>query len=348
MVNRALMKPTASQITAFLNKPDLGKRVVLLYGPDAGLVRERADMLARKTVPDMHDPFRVAALSGNSVTDDAARLYDEAAALALGGGRRLVRIQHAPDGVASALSALLKYPPPGDSLILIEAGDLDKRSKLRALCETGSPLVIAIPCYVEDTGQRTRTIAAILEAEGFKAPREVLALLAEALPSDRLAMRSELEKLALYAKGKKAISLEDVHAALNDAGAAEMDDLMHAVAGGDARRAGVLLDHLFAEQTSVVALLRFTQRHFLRLQLARAHADAGVSAKAAVERLQPKVFWKHVEPMTRQVQRWPASSIEKFLQRLYDAEAAVNRTGTPDVALCSQLLLQAAGQGRAS
>jgi DNA polymerase III subunit delta len=281
------------------------------------------------------------------VTNDPARLYDEAAAQALGGGRRLVRIQHAPDGVAAALGSFLDDMPPGDSLIVIEAGDLEKRAKLRALCESENPAVIAIPCYVEDAGQRLRTIGAILEAEGMKASRDVLALLANVLPSDRLAMRSELEKLALYGRGKNALTADDVRAALGDAGAAEMDDLVHAVASGEAKRAGVLLDHLFAEQTSPVALLRAAQRHFLRLQLARAHIDNGLNAKAAVEKLQPKVFWKHVEPMVRQAQRWNASALEKFLQQLFEAEAAVKKTGVPDAALCAQLLLKAAGRNQA-
>jgi DNA polymerase-3 subunit delta len=333
------MKFTAAQINTFLQKPDSAVRVVLFYGPDAGLVSERADALAKKIVPDLDDPFRVTRLTGAAVTDDPARLADELAAMALGGGRRLVRIQHAPDGVAAALQALLKNFPLGDSALLIEAGDLEKRSKLRALCEGNDPHVTAIPCYVEDAAQRQRTIAAHLEAEGIKAPREVLALLAAQLPPDRIALRSEMEKLALYVKGKNTVTIDDVSAVLHDAGAAEMDDLVHAVALGDAKRAGVLLDHLFAEQTSAVAILRAAQRHFLRLQLARSFVDGGASANEAIAKLQPKVFWKFAEPMAQQVRRWPSPRIEKALQRLYESEAAVKRTGAPDTTLCAQVLL---------
>lgn len=335
------MKPAAAQIAAFLNKPDPRVRVVLLYGPDAGLVHERADVLARKIVPDLNDPFRVARLAGAAVNSDPARLYDETAAQALGGGRRLVRIQHTPDGLASTLGSLLDDLPPGDSFLLIEAGDLDKRSKLRSLCENAPSHIIAIPCYIEDTAQRTKTIAAHFETEGLRVEREALALLTERLPSDRLALRSEMDKLALYARGQKTVTARDVQAALGDGGAAEIDDLVHAVAQGDARRVSALLDHLLAEQVSTVTLLRAAQRHFLRLQLARTHMDNGMSAAAAIDKLQPKVFWKHASPMARQVQRWPASSLAAFLSQLYRAEVTVKKTGVPDTALCAQLLLQA-------
>ena len=337
------MKLPTAQIAAFLQNPDPKVRVILFYGPDAGLVKERAEGMAQKIVPDLQDPFRVALLTGVMVNDDSARLYDEVAAQALGGGRRLIRVPHALEGNSGPLGKLLEDLPDNDSLVLIEAGDLDKRSKLRSLCEGATPFACAIPCYIEDSAQRQRTIADILKAEGLTASREIMQLLADSLPPDRIALRSEVEKLALYARGQKTVEMEDVLAVLQNAGAAEMDDLIHAAASGDARRVTVLLDHLFAEQTSPVAILRAAQRHFLRLQLARAHCDNGLSVGEAVKKLSPPVFWKHVEPMSRQVQRWPALHIERFLQRLYDAEAAVKRTGTPDVALCSQLLVQAAG-----
>jgi DNA polymerase-3 subunit delta len=241
------------------------------------------------------------------------------------------------------LVGFLDTPPQGDTLVLIEAGDLDKRSKLRALCEGGTPLAVAVPCYLEDAVQRVRTLASLLEAEGMKAARDTLVYLADVLPADRLAVRREIEKLALYARGKNVITLDDARAALQDASAAETDNLVHAVANGDVKRAVILIDNLLNEQTSPVALLRAAQRHFLRLHLARSYADSGLSAKAAIEKLQPKVFWKHVEPMARQVQRWPVVALERFLGALYEAEADVKQTGMPDATLTSRLLIQAAG-----
>ena len=333
------MKWSAAQASAFLQKPDPAIRVVLVYGPDAGLVSERAEALAKKTVPDLSNPFQVAVLTGPMVSDDPARLADEMAAQALGGGRRLVRIQHAADGLASALAGLLSDMPAGDSFLLIEAGELEKRSKLRALCEGDSKMAGAIACYVEEGPVRQRVIGDILQGENLRAPRDVITFLGDVLPADRLALRSELEKLALYAKGKSEVTMEDVLAVVQDAGAAEIDDLIYAVGSGDAKKSEILLDRLFAEQTSPVALLRAAQRHFLRLQWVRGQMDEGISADEAVKKLQPPVFWKYAAQMSAQVRRWPQSRISSALAKLYDAEAAVKRTGTPDVALCGQLLL---------
>src|SRR5262249_2642380 len=150
------------QINVFLQKPNSAVRVVLIYGPDTGLVHERAEEIAKKTVPDINDPFRTTNLMGSVITEDPARLRDEMAAQALGGGRRLVRIQGATEGVAAILTSLIGDMPLSDSLLLIEAGDLDKRSKLRALCEN-EDIAVALPCYVEEGIARQKIVVEILE-----------------------------------------------------------------------------------------------------------------------------------------------------------------------------------------
>jgi DNA polymerase-3 subunit delta len=333
------MKLPAARIAPFLNKPDPAVRVILVYGPDAGLVRERVMHLAKLTVPDLNDPFRVAVLPANALTEDPARLFDEMAALSLGGGRRLVRVQSPGESVATVIGTLLAEMPASDSLLLIEAGDLDKRSKLRSICESESPLACAIPCYVEDTAARQRTITEILTGENIRAAREIVTALADILPPDRMAMRSELEKFAIYIGKGNTATLADVHAIVQDAGAAELDDLVFAVGAGESKRAMQLIERLYAEQTAPVALLRAAQRHFIRLQWARAQMDNGLNAADAVKRLQPPVFWKHEGAMTSQLRRWTRARAEQALRRLYDAEAAVKRTGIPDAALCAQVLL---------
>ena len=336
------MKLASNQLDAFVRNPPSSVRVILVYGPDAGLVSERTKQIALKTIPDLNDPFSLSVMTGAQVASDPARFYDETAALSLTGGKRLIRIQQPTETAAKALESFLADPPATDSLILIEGGELDKKSKLRKLCETDSPLVAAIPCYAEDAAARQRTVTAQLEANKLTASREIIRLLADILPPDRLALRSELEKLALYALGQKEITLADVHAILADAGGAENDDLIMAVAGGDKATTTKLLDHLFAEQASPVALLRALQRHLLRLQLALAHMAAGSNAAEAMKKLSPPVFWKQQAPMTRQLQRWSLERVESRLAQLAEAEAMVKRTGTPDTALCAHLFLSIA------
>ncbi len=52
----------AAEVESFMARPDPDKLIVLVFGPDAGLVRERVAALVRSCVDDPSDPFGFAIL----------------------------------------------------------------------------------------------------------------------------------------------------------------------------------------------------------------------------------------------------------------------------------------------
>jgi DNA polymerase-3 subunit delta len=140
-----MVKLAPSRISAFLQRPDPGIRAALLYGPDEGLVRERAGIAARTICPDLNDPFRVADLSAATLAADPARLADETAQLSLTGGRRVVRVRGAGDPLTKLFAEFLRSSP-GDAFVVVEAGELPSRSTLRRAFEAAR-MAVAIGCY---------------------------------------------------------------------------------------------------------------------------------------------------------------------------------------------------------
>lgn len=338
------MKLQPKAIDGFLRSPDRKVRAVLLYGPDSGLVRDRAQTLGKTVVPDLSDPFRVAEFLGRAVADDPARLADEAAAISFTGGRRLIRVRDAEDNATAAFAAFLENPPPGDSLVVVESGDLSARSKLRLLFE-GDDAAVAIPCYVEEEASLGRVIADILQGHGLTADPDVLSFLAGNLVGDRMVARGEAEKLALYMGSEKRVRLEDAQACIGDSAALSMDEPVWAAAEGDFTTLDRSLARLFAEGTSPVPILRGAQRHFQRLQLLTAQVAAGKSPEAAVESLRPPVFFKLKTRLVRQARHWSPNHVRQALERLVDAEADCKRTNMPDETLCARVLFQLASLG---
>ena len=64
--------------TAFIARPDPARPIVLVFGPDAGLVRERAEALIASSVDDPNDPFSLARLDGDELAGEPSRLVEEA------------------------------------------------------------------------------------------------------------------------------------------------------------------------------------------------------------------------------------------------------------------------------
>ncbi|MCI0431673.1 MAG: DNA polymerase III subunit delta [Rhodospirillales bacterium] len=341
------MQIKSAAVEEFIARPDSRACAILLYGPDQGLVRERADRLAAGVVPDLKDPFRVAELTAASLKGGAAPLRDEAAAIAFGGGRRVVRIRDAGDGLAAVFKDFLSAPA-GDALILVEAGDLPKRSSLRALFDTATNAA-ALPCYRDEGRGLEQVIRAQLRDSRFAVETEALTWLAGVLGGDRGVTRGELEKLALYMadRGPDArISLADAQAAVGDSAASAVDDVLEAAAQGDL----AALDRAIvraAGLTTPVGLLRAAQRHFQRLHLASSEIALGATVDAALRAIRPPLFFRAAERFKTALRLWNPARIERVLERLLEAELAAKRTGAPDAVLVEQVLLEIALCARA-
>jgi DNA polymerase-3 subunit delta len=295
-------------------------RAVLLYGEDGGLVRERAETLVRAVLGGaMDDPFRFAELS----RDEAARpgaLAGEAAALAMTGGRRVVRLREATEAHADRLKEALAAP--GDALILLEAGELTGRSKLRALAES-APEIAAIACYRERGDELATTLAKMFRDAGVEADRAALEWLAARLGEDRMQTRREVEKIALYVGKGGRVDEAAAMACGADGAALDLDDAVLAAAAGDAAVADRALSAAFAEGVSPVQVLRSASRHVQRLHEATVKGgDAGS--------LRPPVFFRHRAAFDRALRLWPAPALEAAGAALLEAEKRTKTTAFGD------------------
>lgn len=335
------MKLAPARLAAFLAAPDPTMRAALVYGGDAGLVRERADRLARAIVADPKDAFRVADLAATALSADPARLWDEAAALSLVGGRRLVRVREASDGVGALFERFLRDLPPGDSVVVVEAGELAARSSLRRAFESAAAAV-AIACYADGRRELEALAREVLGAHKVTASGEAMAYLATHLGSDRLLSRGELEKLALYAGDGSAVGLEEVRASIGDSAALDLDDIVLAAAEGDVAQVERALERAFQEGEMPVTVIRAAMRHFQRLSLLAARLAQGMSEEDALRSLRPPLFFRVQDRVRRQIRLWPESHVTKALTVLLEAEINAKRTGLPADAICRDALLRLA------
>ncbi len=338
------MKLSPARLAAFLQRPDPGVRAVLLYGPDAGLVRERADTLARTVCPDLGDPFRIADLTGAALASDPARLGDEAAQLSLAGGRRVVRVRGAADGAARLFAGFLDETP-GDALVVAEAGELGASSPLRRAFE-GSPRATAIGCWPDPPRDRAAVIRETLAAHHVTASRDAVQYLVEHLGGDRLLTRSELDKLALYAGEGGRVELEDALRSVGDSAALELDDAVMAAAEGDAARLERVLGRVFQEGEAPVTVARALLRHLHRLHALAARVAAGAGVDEVLRNARPPIFFKHQDSVRRQLGQWTEAGLRPALERLAQAEIAMKTTGLPAETLCRQALLAVAQAAR--
>jgi len=340
------VKLAGTKAEAFVKSPDPSVRAVLLYGPDAGLRRERSTALLKAIIADPADPFCVSEITAAQLKDDPARLADEAAALTFGGGRRFVRVRDASDKLAPLLKEFLAGSP-GDAFVVIEGDDLPARSALRKLFESDRSAA-ALACYHDDARSLDAVVRAFFSDAGVGISREALAFLSSQLGGDRELTRRELEKVLLFKSGAGAIggeiTLEDAEACVGDSALLSLDDVAFATAGGNLAGLERALGRCFNEGNAPVSVLRAVARHFQRV-----HAVAGApgAVEDAMKRLRPPVFWKTEAAFRAQAEAWRPPGLARAMDKLMEAEASCKRSGAPAELLASRALLEIAANAPA-
>lgn len=312
------MKIKPAEVGRLLASPPETVRAFLVYGPDRGLVSERVAALIGKLSPAPNDPFTMADLDEAALKADPARLADEAGAIAMFGGRRVVRVRDAGEAAARALENYLSMP--GDGVVVLEAGDLTPRSGLRKLAEK-APDAAAIPCYADTAQNLEQLAAAMLRAAGLEIGHQELAVLVDRLGADRALSRNEMEKLILYKGGESPVTLDDIAASVGGADARGLDDVIDAAAGGDMAALDAALQRLVAEGVAPERMLRALIMHLQRLHLLLGRVERGGRLDEIIRALRPPVHFSRQPALRRQCALWSRRRLDRALEILAEAEA---------------------------
>lgn len=310
--------------------------VVLLYGPDAGLVTERAKRVAQGAVSDPEDPFQLVKLDGDTVAADPGRLADEAGTMAMFGGRRAVWVRPTSKSLAPSVEAVLAMDGT-EALVVIEAGDLAKTAPLRALCEK-APRALAIPCYPDDGRGLAQVVDEALRRAGLAADRDTRELLVESLGGDRLATRSELDKLILYCHGRGAVTVEDLEAVLSDVSGLQVSEAVDAAFAGRIRQADEALRRLRQEGTSNTAILTALLTHATTMLPLSMDVAAG-SPPGVVVGAWRGLYFKRKDSVTRHLGLWSPDGLLTLIARIQETVLATRRSADLADALVEKLVL---------
>lgn len=321
----------AHEVEGWLKRPPEDVRIVLFYGPDRGLVSERARRFADWTGLSLDDPFSVVRLDAAEIDREPGRLLDEARALSMFSQRRLVWVRGASNqkGLADQVATLAADPPP-DTFVLVEAGDLKKGAALRAAVEPAAA-AMALPCYADEGRTLDALIDAEMQAVGVTITLEARQALRQSLGGDRLATRVEIEKLLLYVRGRPRIELEDVVAATGDSAALSVDEVVDAALDGRLDAFETAYARLTAAGGQTYPVLAAALRQFQSLQaMAGSMEKEGRSPAAAVASARPPVFFSRRGTVENALRRWGAADAGRIATRLHEAVLQTRRR--PDLA----------------
>ena len=309
----------ASQVEKFIGGPEKSISLVLLYGPDQGLVSERADKLVINFGANADDPMAVSRFDADDIASDPGKLSDEAYAISMFGGTRIIRIKGTTrKNIQLALKPVLENAPV-DCWIIFEGGDLKPDSALRKLVEK-SPLAIALPCFQDNAIALEQLISEEITAHNLNLDNDTKDYLRSLLGDDRRASRNELKKLALYAHGNKTITRDQITALLGNVSAVENSDIIDNACLGRTSFLQTRFDQLIEGGNAPDMLIWATLNHFQMLHQFRANMDIkNTSPSMLVSGARPPLHFARRNDVVKSLQLWTSNKLETALIRLNNA-----------------------------
>jgi DNA polymerase-3 subunit delta len=330
----------AGEVERYLRAPDPKHIVTLVYGPDRGLVSERAEFLAKSSGVDLADSFSTIKLDAAEIASDPARLTDEAYTVAMFGGDRLIWLRNAggQKEIASTIEGILNNVPPAVRLI-VEAGDLKKSAALRTAVEKAKT-GITLPCYADSAQSLNALIDSIFSESGKGLSLDARRYIQHHIGGDRRASRGELEKVVMYAGESDEVTLEMARDCIGDASAASFDDVVDSMITGDLGDFDAAMQQFISAGANPNPLLAAAIRQFQQLDMLRADMDRnGRTAQAAVASAKPPVFFARRKTVEAALGRWTANGIRHALRRLQDCVLESRMKSALSVAVARTALL---------
>lgn len=329
------MKASKPSIAHAVDKPDAKICFYLFYGPDEGQSRAFATRLleglgASKTL-----------VPPGAIKSGASSLADEAGAMSLFGGARLIWVEPAGDDIADAVAALLQAPAPESPVVAI-AGALRKTSALLKLAET-SPAALSFASYPPEGADAERMVIDVGRRFGLKIGQPVAARIAGHCANDQAIVAQELGKLATFIDASPHAPKELGHDAVDAVGAESNESdflrLADQALSGEMGALGVGIERLSVGGGEAIPVIRSVQRRLLMLAPLRARIERGERPDAVMASIGKALFWKDKDSVAQMLRKWTAADLATIAERLSGLERDLLFTDAPEKEALGEELL---------
>ena len=318
------MKAARGSIGRSVDEPDREIRFYLFHGADEAQSSALGDRLVAALKATK------LSMTGASLRGDPAHLADEACAIDMFGGAKVIWLQPAGDEIVGSVEALLDAPATESPVVAI-AGKLGKTSGLLKLAEAHG-LALSHVSYELDARDAERLVAELARSEGLKAEQAVAARIAQSCSNDRRMIAQELSKLALYLDASPNAP-KDLESEALDAVGADMGGDFLGIAdlalAGDVRGLGVKLSGLVEGGRDAIPIIRSLQRRLLMLAPIRARIDSGENPHAVLTSLGKSLFWKDKPLVERMLSLWDSAGLARVSERTGALERRLMRADSP-------------------
>ena len=304
----------------------------LLYGKNEGLKNECINEILKR------NDGKIFNYDENQIKDQPESFYENLLSGSLFENSKIILINRASDKIYNMVQDLIERNIINVKII-INAGVLETRSKLRSLFEKNRDLV-CIPTYPDNNDTLARLAVTEFGKENISISRQNVNLIVERCNGDRNNLKIEIEKIKNFGKNKKSISTEEILKLINLSENYEISELIdNSLAKNKNKIINILNENNYNMEDCIIILRTFLSKakriHKLAIELEKNH-DINKTINSA----KPPIFWKDKEIVKVQLKKWKSKKIKVLIKKINDIELKIKKNYNNSVLIVTNFILE--------
>ena len=292
-------------------------KIILFYGENQGLKEE-----FKKNIKEANKNNEKLNLLQDEIIKNENLLINEISNKSLFNNKKIIFIDQVNEKILNIIEEMAE--DVSDEKIVIFAGNLDKKSKLRSYFEK-SKLCGIVACYQDNEITIKKIITNKLsDYQGLST--QVINFIIQNTGLDRSKVNNEIEKIKSCFLEKK-INLEKIDLLLNIKTNDDFNKLKdEALKGNKIKTNKLLADTVFEPESNIYYLNSINQRINKLYEIEKMKQNNS-NTETLVSNLKPPIFWKDKPVLIEQTNKWNENKIKKALEKTYTVELQI-KTGS--------------------
>lgn len=337
------MKFSASQLRTLTSSKLEKVDSLLFYGEEEAFTYDKVDFFLKEclgvTLEDVRLVEASQLIAGEVFLKDLSStqmLWEES--------KKAFWVRNANEKVLSLLKEYFEDNSMDAPLIVSTDKYLKPSSKLRQHYEKNDRLV-SIGCFAPTAGEAQQKLQAIFQGAGKRIEPSLLRFLAEVFSKNPLLLKTEVEKIILYAGDRDLVQLEDVEACLCVEDVLDYDSLTHAFLTGDVSKTiSYFREQLREGSNTPIGVVRMLLAQARRLYALKSLEAEGKTFEQAAMGVSPPVFSHQRAKIRAYLHQWSPKALQTLMEILMSVEVLGKRQSELASYHCERGLIQAIRQ----
>ena len=307
----------------------------LLYGENEGHKREIIEEKFKKSYTN-----NIYTYDQSEVLENKERFFNDILSKSFFENKKLIIISRVSDKINDLINEILKKKID-DLVLLLNAGTLEKKSKLRSLFEKNKE-TICVPFYEDNNQTLSQIVNKFFRENKIQISQQLINLITQRSRGDRLNLKNELEKIKNFAKNKKKINLEDLLKITNLAENYSVSELIdNCLAKDQKRTVNILNENNYSTEDCILIIRTFLIKTKRLLKLIKEITN-DKSIESVISSFKPPIFWKDKEIVKRQLTNWSSTNTEKLLYKINETELIIKKNSTNSLNILANFIIEQA------